>query len=265
MTEARAALRDVVSGIVQLVRTIPDPGVPCIGSWRAGDVAAHLSHVLRVDTDAIAERPLPSATITKAGADELTERLLAEDSQRIPAVLAERIDALFQEFDKIASQSRATLVTWLQGARIPPSAVACHLLEECLVHGHDMATATNKPWSIKRDHALLVIEGAVLPIANALPPTAFVNQERAQSFRVRIDLRLRGGNRNHVVITNGSLTWDPGVVSNVDVHVSADPGALLLVFMGRQGMWKPLLTGRAMAWGRRPWKLVRALGVLAPV
>jgi len=264
MAEARAALHEVVSGFVRLVRAIPDPNVPSIGSWRVGDVAAHLSHALRVDTDAVAERPLPPATVTKAGMDELTEMMLSEDSERSPTVIADNIDELFREFDEVASRSQATTVDWLQGARIPPSAVACHLLEECLVHGHDIATATNQPWVIERHHALLAIECFALPLIQALPPTALLNPDRAQSLCAQIDMRLRGGVRTHMALNNGSLTFDSDAVSNVDVHVSADPAAFLLMFMGRQGMWKPLVTGKAMAWGRRPWQLVRALGVLAP-
>jgi len=190
--------------------------------------------------------------------------LQSEDSERSPTVIADNIDELFREFDEVASRSQATTVDWLQGARIPPSAVACHLLEECLVHGHDIATATNQPWVIERHHALLAIECFALPLIQALPPTALLNPDRAQSLCAQIDMRLRGGVRTHMALNNGSLTFDSDAVSNVDVHVSADPAAFLLMFMGRQGMWKPLVTGKAMAWGRRPWQLVRALGVLAP-
>lgn len=63
--QARAALRDVVPELVTLVRSIPDAESASVGTWTAGDVAAHLSHFLRADTDAIADRPVPEAVVTK--------------------------------------------------------------------------------------------------------------------------------------------------------------------------------------------------------
>lgn len=148
--------------------------------------------------------------------------------------------------------------------RLPPSVVACHLLEECLIHGHDLARATGRPWPIRRHHALLAVEGGVLPLISALPPTAFVNQEKAEAFRARFELRLRGGGRTVMVFDHGSLTLDPGCARDVDASLSADPAALMLVFIGRQGLGMPLLGGKLAAWGRRPWKLARMLTAVDP-
>ena len=210
LAQARAALRDVVPRLVTLVRSIPDANSVSVGTWTVGDVAAHLSHVFRFDTDAIAGKPVPQAIVTAAGMAEVNAKMLAEDGERDPAVLADRISTLADEFDDVASRSRAATVDWLQGVRLPPSAVACHLLEECLIHGHDIARATGRPWPIQRHHALLAVEGGVLPLIAALPPTAFVNQEKAGSFRARFDLRLRGGGRTVMVFDRGSLTLDAG-------------------------------------------------------
>jgi hypothetical protein len=262
--QARAALRDIVPSLVALVRSVPDANTASVGTWTVGDVAAHLSHTFRADTDAIAGRPVPEAIVTKAGIAEATAKLLAEDDERDPAVLADRIATLAHEFDAVASRSQSATVDWLQGTRLPPSAVACHLLNECLIHGHDIAKATGRPWPIHRHHALLAIEAFVLPLIAALPPTAFLNQEKAGSFRARIELRLRGGQRTLMVLDGGSLTLDAAGARDVDAHISADPSAFQLVFIGRQGIWKPLLEGKLTAWGRRPWKLTRMLTVMSP-
>jgi hypothetical protein len=264
LTQARAALRDVVPHLVTLVRNVPDTNSASVGAWTVGDVAAHLSHVFRFDTNALAGRPMPEAMVTAAGMAEVNATMLAEDGQRDPAVLADRIDTLAHDFDDIASRSRAGTVDWLQGVRLPPSAVACHLLEECLIHGHDIARATGRPWPIRRHHALLAVEGGVLPLIGALPPTAFVNQEKAGSFRARVGLRLRGGIRTVMVFDRGSLTLDTASACDVDAHISADPAALMLVFIGRQGIAKPLLGGKLTAWGRRPWQLTRMLAAVNP-
>ena len=264
MAQAREALRHVVPSLFALVRSIPDANTASIGTWTVGDVAAHLSHSFRADTDAIAGRPVPHAIVTKAGIAEATAKLLAEDSERDPAVLADRIATLAGEFDDVASRAQSATVDWLQGARLPASAVACHLLEECLVHGHDIAQATGRPWPIQPRHALLAVEAFLIPLIAALPPTAFVNQEKAGSFRARIELRLRGGRRTLMVLDGGSLTLDAGGARDVDAHISADPTAFVLVFIGRQGIWKPLLEGKLAAWGPRPWKLTRMLTVMNP-
>ncbi|MEH1126714.1 maleylpyruvate isomerase N-terminal domain-containing protein [Micromonospora sp. CPCC 206061] len=264
MARARVALREVVPRLVALVRSVPDPHAVSVGTWTVGDVAAHLAHVFRFDADAVAARPVPDATVTTAGMAEVNAKMLAEDGERAPSVLADRIAALASEFDDIASRSRAATAAWLQGARLPPSAVACHLLEECLIHGHDIATATGRSWPIQRHHALLAVEGGVLPLIAALPPTALVNQDKAGSFRARFDVRLRGGGRTLMVFDRGSLTLDSGSARDVDAHLSADPAALMLVFIGRRGIAKPLLGGKLAAWGPRPWKLARMLSVISP-
>jgi hypothetical protein len=264
MALAREALRDIVPSLVALVRSIPDANSPSVGTWTVGDVAAHLSHCFRADTDAIAGRPVPQAIVTKAGIAEATAKLLAEDGERDPAVLADRIGTLAAEFDDVASRSQSATVDWLQGTPLPPSAVACHLLNECLVHGHDIAKATRHPWPIQPRHALLAVEAFLVPLIATLPPTAFVNQEKAGSFRARIELRLRGGRRTVMVLDGGSLTLDAGGALDVDAHISADPTAFVLVFIGRQGLWKTLLEGKLAAWGRRPWKLTRMLTVMSP-
>ena len=262
--QARAALREVASDLVTLVRTVRDPDFASVGTWTAGDVAAHLSHVFRFDTDAIAAKPVPDAIVTTAGMAEVNARMLAEDTERDPAVLADRLGTLAAEFDDVASRSRAATVGWLQGVRLPASVVACHLLEECLVHGHDLAKAAGQPWPIPRHHALRAVEGGVLPLIAALPPTAFVDQEKAGSFRGRFELRLRGGSRTVMAFDRGALTLGTGRAPDVDARVSADPAALMLTFIGRQGIGKPLLDGKLAAWGPRPWKLARMLTAITP-
>ncbi|GGU48349.1 maleylpyruvate isomerase N-terminal domain-containing protein [Lentzea flava] len=261
LTQARTALRDIVPGLVALVRRIPDAHSGSVGTWTVGDVAAHLSHVFRFDTDAIAGRPVPEAVVTSEGMAEVNAKALTEDGERAPAALADRISALAKEFDDVASRPRPGSADWLQGVRLPPSAVACHLLVECLIHGHDIAGAIGHPWSIPRHHALLAVEGGVLPLISALPPTAFVDQE-AGPFRARIALHLRGGGSTVMVFDRGSLALDPAGAGDVDAHISADPAALMLVFIGRRGIGAPLLGGKLAAWGLRPWKLARMLTVI---
>jgi len=267
MTDARAALGEVVPELVRLVRNIPDPNARAIGTWRVADVAAHVTHVFGVDTDAVDGRTLTPVTVNTANIAELTEAMLADDTERDPAKLADRIETMAHEFDEIAGHCDADTVEWLGGALLPPSAVVCHLLEECLVHGHDIAQGSGQRWPIQRRHAALAIEGAAMPIITALP-TSFVNAKRAGDLRARVDINLRGGGRQHLVLDAGALRVEDADTADadppVDARISADPAALLLVLLGREKVWRPLLTGKLLAWGRRPWKLLRLLKVLSP-
>src|SRR5205823_9713573 len=115
LVDARAALREVVPEFVRLVRSIPDPNAAAVGTWRVGDVAAHVSHVCGADTDALAGRTLPAVTVSTASVAELTAAMLADDSERDPAVLADRIGALADAFDEVAARCEAHTVTWLGG------------------------------------------------------------------------------------------------------------------------------------------------------
>ena len=54
----------------------------------------------------------------------------------------------------VAANADDQPVSWLGGVRMAPSAVTCHLLEECLMHGYGIARAAGRRWPINRDHAV---------------------------------------------------------------------------------------------------------------
>src|SRR5204862_7165722 len=122
--------------------------------------AARVSRVCGADPAALAGRPMPTAPVSTASGAEPTATMLADDGERDPVTLADRIGDMAGVFDEVAAGCRADTVIWLGGALLAPSAVACHLLEECLVHGHDIARASGRPWPIQSRHARLAIEGA---------------------------------------------------------------------------------------------------------
>ena len=64
-----------------------------------------------------------------------------------------------------------------------------------------------------------------------------------------------------MIIDDGNVTVT-GDGESVDCHVSAEPVALLLIAYGRRSQWVPIMTGKLIAWGRKPWlgpRLVRYL------
>jgi len=120
------------------------------------------------------------------------------------------------------------------------------ILAEYLLHGRDLAETLEQPWKIRPDDARLVL-AAVLPLLPLL-----INPVTTAHVRATYDLRVRGGTRIAIIVDGGSLTIARSLAA-VDCHVSADPVALLFVAYGRRTQWVPILTGRLVAWGRKPW------------
>jgi putative sterol carrier protein len=241
------AITAVVPRLTALIRANSDLARPVVGDWGIAELAAHISHVMRVDTNALTGGPLPDIEhpLSRRGVAAMTASLLADDPERDPSVLADRIDRLAAEF-----------------VPLPASAVACHLLEELLLHGFDIAKAAGTPWQIEPAHAALVITGAVVPVLTAEPRT-FVKADKARGFNARIEMRLRGYDKFVFVFNDGALTAEAASRARADVHLSACPDQLLLVMMNRIPQWRPFLTGKVAVWGRRPDYLMKMMSVVA--
>lgn len=262
LADARAAIPQVTRAFVRLLQETTHEG-PVLGAWGVGEVACHVSHVFRVDTDSIAGRRLPEVELRPGAVAAMNDAELATDSERDLGVLAERIESALAEFLEVSAAPSGEQVTWLDGVRIPASAAACHLLEEILVHGHDIASATGRPWKIEPAYAVLAISGAGAPIVNAAGPLAFVDPDRAQGFHARFDISLRGHDRFSFLFQDG-LTMDPATSGPFDAHLSAEPTAALLLMLGRVDVLPLALRGKVFVWGRRPWMLLRSLRVWTP-
>jgi hypothetical protein len=255
------AIAVVVPRLTALIRAHRDFPGPVVGEWEIAELAAHISHVLMGDTNAVVDGPLPDikAPLSRRAVAAMTASLLAHDPERDPGVLADRIDELAASF--VAVTPATDSVTWLAGMQLPASAVACHLLEELLLHGFDIAKAVGAPWPIEPAHAALVISGAVVPVLTAEPRT-FVNTDKARGFNARIEIRLRGYDKFVFVFTDGALTAESGSRTGADVHLSARPDQLLLMMMNRIPQWRPFITGQAFVWGRRPDYLMKMMSVV---
>lgn len=262
--EARAAIADLAPALVRVVRE----GAPVgrvLGHWGTGEIAAHVSHVIRLDGDSLSGRLLPPAELRPAAVATVTDAELAADPERDPVVLAERLEAQLADFLACTESPVIETVSWLGGVRLPASAVMCHLLEELLVHGFDLARAGGRPWPIAPSQAALAIVGAAAPIVTAAGRTAFVNPKHATGFRARFDIRLRG-QEGFVVEFDEGLTIRVGAEADdgrpVDAHISADPGAMLLLMLNRVKPAPLALRGKVIVWGRRPWRVPRMVAAM---
>jgi len=261
--EACAAIETVLPRFTGLLRGSADANATAIGTWTLADVASHVSHVIAKDTDALARRELPFVELSPAAVAVMTDSMLAGDPERDTTVLAERIDQLGAEFLRLGADPPRAPVTWVGGTQLPPSAVACHLLEELLVHGHDVAVASRTPWPIDPPHAALAVTGGALPII-AASPRSWIRPRSNPQARARVEIRLRGFARFVLTLDDGLHVEIPPSRERAHVHLSADPASLLLIMLGRESHWRALRRGKVMAWGRRPQALLTLLRNISP-
>lgn len=247
--EVVAAMRATGNDVVYAIRNISNPGAMAIGTWTAGDVAAHLIDVYEAAKDIAEGRGTPFSQSTETAANN--EKRLAARAERDPQVLAE-------EFEKALSDYLAALesidgdptISWAD-FEIPVSAAASVELAECLMHGYDIAHAEGRPWIIAPDRAILVMRGLSRVTEH------YVDEKAAAGFTGTFDLKLRGGSPLHFVFDNGVLSVREPTDRKVDVHISADPVTFMLVGYGRVSQWGPMARGKLLAYGRKPWLALR--------
>ena len=121
------------------------------------------------------------------------------------------------------------------------------LLGELLVHGRDLARMLGRTWALRSEQALAVANG-VLPLL-----TNVVNRDVAERAAGTYHLRLRGGDDWTIRVGDGGAVIEQRRPGSADLHISAEPVAYLLVGLQRMSLWRAVLSGRMVAWGRKPW------------
>lgn len=259
MPAVRAALGRVADELGALVTSASDAGLAVPGSeWNLGEVIAHVAIGTEAYVGYLSGSTEPFVDVSDIASGSLARtsaaRLDAEPERHL-ANLAARLrtasSALLEQTDGRRSDE---VVMW-HGRPVALADMLGIGLAEYLLHGRDIATALSRPWVIQPDDARLVLAAALPLLPLLVDPVTTANVD------ARYDLRVRGGVRIAVTIGGGELTL-AGDGQTVDCHVSADPVALLLIAYGRRSQWVPILTGKLVAWGRKPWlgpRLVRYL------
>ncbi len=259
----RAALAKAVARTAQLWRSIAASAAPVPGlSWTAGQTAAHMVADMREYTEALTRHVngddtkinIPDGSPARARTAVNDQHLITvseRDLHRLADMLEEtatRYLAVANEIEAADSSDTSEDIEILtaDGLVLEPAVMTCLLLGEQLVHGLDIARAVHRPWTIDRDDALLVIP-AVLSLA-----PKYLRPSRTKNLKISFELRMRGGSRYRIAITDGT-----GVVTvageKADCVITADPVAFLLVGGGRVRQLPVLLRGKLRAGGRKPW------------
>ncbi len=261
--QARAALGEATASLAALLRTVEHPEAPTLGEWDVAELATHLSHAFDVVPGLAGRtRASPLGELWELG--NVTTSLVHDDAERDLEMLAKRIETGAARFlEATAGAAADDPCPWLvEGSVLPVATLTCHLLNETVVHGYDIAKADGKPWVVKPSHAALIFEGFLLPVFQVVGPRTLVNQEGAAGLRACYDVRLRGAGRFFLVFDDGEMTVEAPSSRKVDCHLSVDPAAFLLVAWARISQWRAIPRGQLLAWGRRPWLGVRLRSLL---
>lgn len=231
--------------LIKLLRSIEDPSATAVGKWSIWDTAAHLQDVFK-DNCQIARGGGSEAPSIEGIADYNQSRIDAAAGRTIEEFTAD-MERYLDEFLEIMRPLRGDeLVPWTGGIKIPVASQAAITVGECIVHGHDIATGAGERWDVAPAHAALMLEG-LAPIT-----PYYIDEKATKGVNATFDLRMRGSGSLYFIFEDGRLSIERPSARRVDVHISADPWAFLLVGYGRIGQWAPVLKGQIFTWGRRP-------------
>ena len=252
--EAVEALRAIVPDVTNAIRNMGNQAAPAIGEWTAGDVAAHLIDVAE-DAQDIAQGKGTRFEDSSGVAANNAARLAAR-TDRDPRSLAEQYQKAMSDYLGILEGIDGDPGIPWGDFKIPLSALVSTDIGESLIHGYDIAHAEAQPWNIDPYKAALAGRG-ISPMTEH-----YVDPQAAAGFTGTFDLRMRGYSALHFVFENGTLTIQEPADRKVDVHISADPVAFMLVGYGRISQWGPMSKGKLLAWGRKPWLAMKLAKML---
>jgi uncharacterized protein (TIGR03083 family) len=231
------------------MRSVRNPKAHAIGNWSVRDVAAHLLDVVEDHQNVARGNGTAVATSEEIGPHN--QRLVEARAETDVAAIAERYEREMAAYvDYLDGVDGDPIVSWAD-IKIPLSTVIAADIAECLMHGFDITNAEGRPWHIDPRRAALSSKGISPMTMN------YVDKENAAGVRAAFDLRLRGQWQLHFLFDDGELSIEEPANRPIDVHISADPVAFMLVGYGRASQWGPLLKGKIVAYGRKPWLAMR--------
>jgi uncharacterized protein (TIGR03083 family) len=244
-TVSLAAARDATDRFTSLLRGAA-PTRTAIGYWSTAELAAHVSHIYGIYVECLNGRTSPVPDHLQLGRS--WDAMVKEDPERNLGALADRLDkAAIAFFEGIEAVGWEDPVPWHGGLTVPSYALPSIIVNETEIHGRDVAVAEKRPWDISPANAVLAIQG----LMTVMP--GYLNPQAAAGLEATFRLALRGAAPSFFRVADGALEISTAAPGPVDCHISADPVDYLLIGYGRKSQWGPMLRGKVLAWGRKPW------------
>ena len=242
-------VRTAAAEFADQLRSISDPGtsVPNL-DWTVAELAAHiiaLPDVYRSQDELGQSFVVPEdwnafSSDSRCSITETNLALLADQ-------LEQTVDGWLTELDPDGGGTRI-----LYGQATTGKNITAGILTELLLHGLDLSAITGQKVTLTNDQAL-----AVLPGLFSLVP-AFIDAERAKRCVGIFHFGFRNGpDYTYRVDDQGKLTVSDGKPSGAAAHLIADPATFVMLSLGRVSQVKAALTGKVIAYGRKPWLLAR--------
>jgi uncharacterized protein (TIGR03083 family) len=124
-------------------------------------------------------------------------------------------------------------------------------VSELLVHGHDLARAVGADLRPSAATAASATAVAAAVMSEMLPRV--LDERRASGFTGSFEIRVRGGQRFVLRIADGRAWSEAADSQHVDCVLSLSAYDALLMGYARVPAWRAIASGKARAFGRRPW------------
>jgi uncharacterized protein (TIGR03083 family) len=124
-------------------------------------------------------------------------------------------------------------------------------VSEFLVHGHDLARAVGADLRPSAATAASATAVAAAAMSEMLP--RILDQRSASGFSGTFEVRVRGGERFVLRIADGRAWSEPAESRDVDCVITLSAYQALLMGYDREPAWRVIASGKAWAFGRRPW------------
>ncbi len=243
----RREVRSAAAAFAADLRGVTDTGVKVPNlDWSVAELGAHLAalpHLYReqhrVGVDF--EPPADWAAFSRGARAHIT----TTDATELADLITDGIEALLVPDDP--NEERL-----LYGCRTNVYNTAAGALTECILHGQDLGTLTGRKPRMYRRHAVAGIEQQM-----AITPV-FVDRAKAAELAGVYGLSFRGGpDFTYRIDGGGGLAVERGRPVRADARLNADPVAFLATGLGRMHPIVAGLTGRIVAYGRKPWRMIQ--------
>ncbi|MFC9231734.1 maleylpyruvate isomerase family mycothiol-dependent enzyme [Streptomyces decoyicus] len=243
-----AAIRETAEEIAALLRGCADTGLPVPGSeWNVGEAAAHLAQANELMADIAAGHARSYGDGTPQSLAAANEQALAAFGERGAEPLAAMIVAQAEAYLKAMEESATDGTVATPLGPMDPDVLGSYLLTHMLGHGYDLARALRRPHMIDRARVELTLPFLI----TAMPRVT--DTARTAGLSARYAIRLWGGARFGVTVTNGAVSVDPQPPARPDCTILTEPVTFLLMALGRRNQWGALARGRILVRGRKPW------------